>query len=102
MAHNCDILIIKEEQTLIIHDVGVQGIQGPAGPQGPVGSDKNFVFNQAIPSDTWNITHNLGKRPSVVVIDSAGSSVEGLVTYTDDNNIILTFSAEFTGDAIFN
>ena len=33
-------------------------------------SDKTFVHDQAIPSDIWTITHNLGKFPSVSVVDT--------------------------------
>ena len=67
----------------------------------PLG-DKNFVFNQTIPSTTWNITHNLGKFPSVTIIDSANTEVEGDVIHIDENNIQLIFSASFSGKAIFN
>lgn len=73
---------------------------------GGVGSgDKTFYFVQAVPSTTWTIEHNLGKRPSVTVVDSAGTAVVGQVTYdTDDplNKVTVTFSAEFSGTATLN
>jgi hypothetical protein len=50
----------------------------------------------------WTIEHNLGKRPSVVVIDSAGDQVEGMVAYLDANNLMITFSAAFGGEAYLN
>jgi hypothetical protein len=61
-----------------------------------------FVFNQNSPSATWSITHNLGRRPSVTVVDSAGTVVIGEVTYTSDNALTIQFSAGFSGQAYLN
>lgn len=65
-------------------------------------SFQNYVFTQSSPSATWNITHNLGRRPSVTVVDSAGSVVIGEVTYTSDNALTIRFSAGFSGQAYLN
>lgn len=65
--------------------------------------DKHFVFEQEIPSDTWQITHNLGKRPSVTVVDSAGNmQMPDEVTYNDDNTITIKFVGSFAGKAFLN
>jgi hypothetical protein len=65
--------------------------------------DKTFVFSQiSTASDTWVINHNLLKFPSVTVVDTAGSVVQGEITYTDNNNLTLTFSAAFKGTAYLN
>ena len=69
---------------------------------GLVGVDKSFVFPQSSASDTWEITHNLTKFPSVSVVDSAGSKVIGEVTYNSINKVTLTFSAAFSGNAYLN
>lgn len=66
------------------------------------GGDKNFVFTQGVPSATWVIQHNLGKYPSVTVIDTAGTEVEGEVQHIDINNLVLKFSAGFGGSATLN
>ena len=58
-----------------------------------------YVHNQGSASSTWNISHNLGAYPNVTVVDSAGSQVEGSVDYTDDNTIVISFSAPFGGKA---
>lgn len=63
---------------------------------------ENFVHNQLLAADTWNITHNLGKHPSVTVVDSAGTVVVGEIKYLDLNSIRITFTAEFSGKAYFN
>jgi len=61
-----------------------------------------FIFNQGVPSTTWNITHNLGKFPSITVIDTGNTVVTGEYNYTSNTNVILTFSAAFAGKAYLN
>jgi hypothetical protein len=63
---------------------------------------ENFVHNQLLAAAVWNITHNLGKYPSVTVVDSAGTVVVGEIEYLDLNSIRITFTAEFSGKAYFN
>ncbi len=66
------------------------------------GGDLHFTYVQGVPSTSWNIQHNLGKFPSITVIDSAGTVVNGEYTYIDINNVTLTFSAPFAGTAYLN
>ena len=61
-----------------------------------------FVFTQGVPATTWNIQHNLGKFPSVSVINNNNVVINGEVTYIDNNNVQLNFSAGFTGKAYLN
>ena len=61
-----------------------------------------FIFTQNAPSTTWNIQHNLGKFPSITVIDTGDTVVTGEYNYTSNNNVILTFSAAFAGKAYLN
>lgn len=65
-------------------------------------SDKNFVFTQGVASTTWVVAHNLGNFPSVTIVDTGGSEVEGEVTHTDVNNLTITFGAAFSGKAYIN
>jgi len=84
---------------------GPQGIPGIDGPQGIPGADGNsltFNYSQIAPSALWYIEHNLGKRPSVTIVDSGGSVVIGGIQYIDNNNITITFSAAFSGNAYLN
>ena len=67
-----------------------------------VAADKNYVFIQSTPSATWNITHNLGKFPSVSVVDSANTVVYGDIDYINENSLTITFSAAFGGKAYMN
>lgn len=62
----------------------------------------SYEFTQSSPADTWVITHNLNKRPSITVLTSAGDEVEGAVTVNSLNQITITFCAPFSGSAILN
>jgi len=64
--------------------------------------DANFVFIQGIPSATWNITHSLGKFPSVSVVDTANQLMYGDTEYINENSLTITFSAPFSGKAYLN
>jgi hypothetical protein len=59
-------------------------------------------IQQGVPATTWNIQHNLGKFPSITVIDTGNTVVTGEYTYIDNNNVTLTFSAAFAGKAYLN
>lgn len=64
--------------------------------------DKTYIHTQSQPAGQWTIAHNLGKLPSVSIIDSAGTMVHGDVTYVDSNNIVINFNGGFTGQATLN
>ena len=83
---------------------GPVGPEGPIGPQGPqgVGVETTYVHDQTTPVNPWVITHNLNRYPSVTVIDSGGSVVEGDLVYTSANLVTITFSGAFSGKAYLN
>lgn len=64
--------------------------------------DKHYTHNQTSASAAWTVTHNLGKFPSVTVIDSAKSVVVGEVNMTNINEVEITFTAAFSGKAYLN
>ena len=68
----------------------------------PAQGTPTFIFNQGVAATTWNVNHNLGKFPSVTVIDTANTVVNGEYEYIDNNNITLKFSAAFAGKAYLN
>lgn len=70
-------------------------------PEAVVYSDENkrYVHTQATPTTTWTINHPLGGFPSVTVVDSAKTVVYGMVTYVSESQVVLTFSAPFSGNA---
>jgi hypothetical protein len=73
------------------------------GPQGQPGvfspSDIFYVHTQAQSSAVWTINHNLGGQPVAVVLDSAGTQCEGTFSYPSTNQMIITFTAAFSGTA---
>lgn len=76
---------------------------GPQGPRGAPGvSGASYVHDQGVPDTNWAIQHNLGRFPSVTVVDSTGSEVEGDTNFIDANAIQITFSAAFAGKAYIN
>jgi hypothetical protein len=62
----------------------------------------NHNYTQGVASNSWLIVHSLSKNPSVTVIDSSGSQVEGEVQYIDENTLRINFSAAFSGNAYLN
>ena len=67
--------------------------------------DKHYYHNQSSPSATWTITHNLGKVPSVSIIDSGGKLVYGIVELAignELNELTITFNGAFSGKAYLN
>jgi hypothetical protein len=65
-------------------------------------SDKHYAHNQSLASTTWSITHNLNKYPSVTVVLSTGKKGYGDVTYTDKNNLLISFTGAESGKAYMN
>ena len=61
--------------------------------------NSRHVHNQASPSTSWVITHGLGGKPSVTIVDSADTTVVGDVTYNSNTQITVSFSAAFAGNA---
>lgn len=65
-------------------------------------SDAAFIYTQTTPVATWTIAHNLDKYPSVTTMDSVGNQIIGDVTYTDLNNLTVTFTSNIAGKAYLN
>lgn len=64
--------------------------------------DKYFMYEQAVSSDVWIIEHNLNKKPSITVVDSADTVIVGDYEYNDLNKVTLYFNAAFAGKAYLN
>jgi len=54
------------------------------------GGDAHFVYEQNMPSATWVINHNLGKKPAAVVVDSTENVVVGDIQYNSLNTLTIT------------
>lgn len=87
-GNNAGIYVIRPNKTL-------EKIGGGSG-------DKTFTFRQGVAAKEWDITHDLGKYPSVTVVDSSGNEVVGDVQYMSESRVVVTFSAPFSGTAYLN
>ena len=65
----------------------------------PGGNTRRYVHAQASPNTTWNITHALGGKPTVTIVDSSDTHVIGDVTYNSESSITVSFTAAFSGNA---
>ena len=62
---------------------------------------QQFVHVQSVPLATWTINHNLGRYPTVTVIDSFNDNVEGgAINYPSVNSLTVTFAGAFSGRAV--
>jgi hypothetical protein len=73
----------------------------------PIIGDITFTHNQTSTSNTWVITHNLNRFPSVTVVDSGGSIVMGTIVYNSNKKLAIKFFSSgaalaFQGKAYLN
>lgn len=61
-----------------------------------------YVHDQIMASNHWTINHNIGRYPSVMIVDTAGSVVVGDVKYISDTELEITFKSAFSGKAYLN
>ena len=56
-----------------------------------VTSGVTYTHSQTSSSNTWTITHNLGRYPSVTVVDTGGTVLTAAITYNSVNQLTITF-----------
>ena len=59
----------------------------------------SFRYEKQSPANIWNITHNLGFRPSANVMDYGQNNVECDIEHINENSLKLTFSEVISGYA---
>jgi len=57
------------------------------------------VHTQSTAASTWVINHALGGYPSVSVVDSSRTLVFGEITYPSTSQVVVNYSAAFSGYA---
>jgi hypothetical protein len=60
---------------------------------------RRHVHTQGSASTDWVITHTLGGKPSVTVVDSADTLVIGEVKYDSNTQVTISFTSAFSGFA---
>ena len=63
---------------------------------------KTFVHEQGVASAVWTVQHNLNKRPSVNVVDSAGNEIVTEVIYDTNNSLTIRMKGASKGFAYLN
>lgn len=71
--------------------------------------DKNILHTQSSSSATWTVNHNMGKYPSVSIVECDptanevdGDLVIGEVTYNSINQLTIKFASDIRGVAYIN
>ena len=59
----------------------------------------SFTYEKQSNATTWNITHNLGFRPNVIVMDYGQNNIECDIGHVNQNQLTLTFSEGVSGHA---
>lgn len=64
--------------------------------------DKSYTHTQSLAATTWTVNHNLGKFPSITIVDSAGTHVLGTIVQISLNTVTVSFSVAFSGKVYCN
>ncbi len=82
---------VSESQTTVTATTGTSIVE-----------PSTYVHSQSSASSTWTISHSLGRKPSVTIVDSGGNVQIGEVLYNSDDQITVSFAAAFSGYAYLN
>ena len=98
------------EGTIVRYGAGVRGsaysgdltIDDVTGLQTQLDSlagNDTLIWSAPSSSQSWLITHNLNRYPSVTTVDSAGTEFKGTITYIDINTLRVDFAFATGGKA---
>ena len=63
-------------------------------------TDSTFTYVKNVEGDTWVITHNLNRYPSVTVVDTGGSVIRGEIVFNTINKLTITFFSSGSASAV--
>lgn len=90
------------EESSITNIIGVGNISATQSDNTVTITSETYVFEQGIPSDMWEITHNLNKYPTVDLVDSSGRVFKSEVDYIDTNSLVVYINGSLSGKAYLN
>lgn len=90
------------EQSSITEIIGEGNISATQSEHTVTITSTTYVYEQGIASDTWEIEHNLGKYPSVTIVDSAGTIFTASVEYNSENVCTVYINGATKGKAYLN
>lgn len=86
----------------VTHNVGVLTVAEDYELQLKVKSDVALTVPVTIANSVWTINHNLYKRPSVTVVDTAGNTIFADVQHVNELQVKVLFSKPMTGAVYLN
>ena len=86
-------VIEDAQQALIDVEEAIQSIENTIG---------TYPFEQTVPSDVWFIEHNLGRYPSLTILDEDGGLIDGVPVYNSNMQLTVLFSTPVAGVAYLN
>jgi hypothetical protein len=63
------------------------------------GFNQRYIHTQTVAASTWSISHPLGGRPSVTIVDTGNTVVVGDIVYNSDTSVTVSFTTPFSGYA---
>ena len=72
------------------------------GSTGAGGGNVSYTHTQSVAASVCTAPHNLGRWPSVSVVDNLGNQVEPDVSYVDANIVQIAHGVPMVGKAFFN
>lgn len=64
------------------------------------GAFSPLVFYFPNPSETWTVTHNIGRKVMPQIYTSGGLKIEGNILHLNDNVVQITFNIPISGYVI--
>ena len=66
------------------------------------GGGSTYTWTQSISLAVWTIPHNLGRFPSVTVVDNLNNKIEPDIQYIDNNSLQIINGVALVGKAYLN
>ncbi len=92
VAFDYDRVLIRPDASRV-----VVRAQGPTGASG--GSASAYLHDQTVAASTWNVTHGLGYRPAVELLDAGGSEIDAQVVHLNTNQLQVFLTVPIAGQA---
>jgi hypothetical protein len=86
----------------VTHNLGLQTVAENVDLQLKTKGDVALTVPVTVATNTWTINHNLYKRPSVTVVDTAGNTMFADVQHVNDVQVKVLFSTPMTGSVYLN
>lgn len=81
---------------------GVTLVTPVSGTSTTITGDKYYKHTQSVASDTWNVYHNLQKRPAVHIEDATGQEIISQIVHVTNNYLRVYFGKPYVGTAHCN